>query len=639
MAATWHFKKKRPDDKIRDPILGEFFATDAIRNAAEALVREGIQNSLDAKLSAADSVRIRIFLARDEHALTGTQVSGYFRGAWSHFHADRNGLREPPKETDSCPFLVFEDFQTCGLRGDVEQWDEEIAVQNLFFYFFRAESRTSKSAEDRGRWGVGKYVFPRASRANSFFGVTVRSDDRKRLLMGQAVLKHHKIGSESYRPDGDFGELGTNGLVLPLSDAAFIDQFSRNFHVARRADESGLSIVVPWVDPEITRQSLIEAVARGYFYPILTGGLVVEVITPADGPLLIDDSTLVEAARSLGDGAAELIALIELGDWASTRKPREVFVLKEPLANRAPKWSEALIPEELIKPMRDALQRGERLAIKVPLTVREKGKTPQQTFFHVFLVRGGNESGRPVFIREGIIVSDIRPQGSRARGIRSLVIVEDRALATMLGDSENPAHTQWQKASSNFEGKYVYGPSCLDFVVKSVAEIVWILSAHEREKDVTLLVDIFSLPTVIEVEPEPAPEPKPKPEPGPVTPPVPPLPPPTPPRFVVQKVAGGFRISEGKGVTVPLSLDIRAACDVRRGNPFSKYDAADFDLATLPIKLDPAPEGLAIISRSGNRIDAIVRDAKFSLTVVGFDERRDVIVNARAKEKSDDTET
>lgn len=44
----WHFVKYRPDETTRDPIVGEFFSTDAIENPAQALVREGIQNTLDA---------------------------------------------------------------------------------------------------------------------------------------------------------------------------------------------------------------------------------------------------------------------------------------------------------------------------------------------------------------------------------------------------------------------------------------------------------------------------------------------------------------------------------------------------------------------------------------------------------------
>ena len=61
MAEQWHFIQPKPGDKNREPVPGEFFATDAISNPAEALVREGIQDSLDAGLGA--MVRVRIYVA------------------------------------------------------------------------------------------------------------------------------------------------------------------------------------------------------------------------------------------------------------------------------------------------------------------------------------------------------------------------------------------------------------------------------------------------------------------------------------------------------------------------------------------------------------------------------------------------
>ena len=56
----WRFKHKQPDDTTRDPISSEFFSTEAIRNAAQTLVRAGVQNSLDARV-AGGRARIRMF--------------------------------------------------------------------------------------------------------------------------------------------------------------------------------------------------------------------------------------------------------------------------------------------------------------------------------------------------------------------------------------------------------------------------------------------------------------------------------------------------------------------------------------------------------------------------------------------------
>ena len=79
--------------------------------------------------------------------------------------------------------------------------------------------------------------------------------------------------------------------------------------------------------------------------------------------------------------------------------------------------------------------------------------------------------------------------------MRALVVVEDSPLATLLGDSENPAHTQWQRESSHFKNKYTYGPSYIEFVIGSVAAIVRAIVETEQEIDPTLLTDFFPLPS------------------------------------------------------------------------------------------------------------------------------------------------
>ncbi len=93
----------------------------------------------------------------------------------------------------------------------------------------------------------------------------------------------------------------------------------------------------------------------------------------------------------------------------------------------------------------------------MPVIVRPQKGSSIESFFDVYLLRDEQyNDGRALFVREGIMISDIR--ASRTRKVRALVVVEDEALATLLGDSENPAHTQWQKDSSNYKGKYIYGP-------------------------------------------------------------------------------------------------------------------------------------------------------------------------------------
>jgi hypothetical protein len=625
----WHFREHRPGDPTRDPIVGEFFSTDAITNPAEALVREGIQNSLDAGRPS-KPIRIRLALRNEKRGLAPAAAKSWFEGAWSHFHASGNGLQEPPSEEEPCQFLVFEDFGTSGLSGDPEQAFDRPGSRNNFFYFFRAEGRSAKGESDRGRWGVGKHVFPRSSRASSFFGMTVRAEDSRRLLMGRSILKSHALGGRHFTPDGYLGHLRDDGLVLPLDSRTELERFASDFDL-HRGDEPGLSIVVPFIDREFREDHLISGVIRDYFYPILQGNLSVIVDSRA-GEVEINAQTLVDVALSLnGEQAGDLLNLVDLAEWYVSRGRSEVVDLLAADANR-PEWSRSLIPPDAIANLRLRLDKGERVSVRSRLTVRKKGNEPRLSHFDVCLKQDGHESGRPVFMREGIIISDVK--APRTRGVRALVFVEDKPLATLLGDSENPAHTQWQRDSSNFRGKYVYGKSFIEFVSRAPYEIVTSLRADEETEDRSLLLDLFSLPTVKSDLPRP--EPRPERDKGGESETDRETIEPRRKRFRIQRVAGGFSVTRGDaGTRPPTSLRIRVAYDVRRGQPLKKYDPADFRLDRGPIRFDPPLEGMVITSARENEIHAAVTGPDFRLTVVGFDERRDLFVQVTMTEGSD----
>ena len=227
MKLTWHFSKVNPRFKNREATQGEFFANDT---ELRAFVREAVQNSLDARRPGFNGpVSIRIFVSGDKSSLSPETSKRYFKGGWDHFQAEGNGLREVPGRDEPCRFITYEDSGTTGLTGDIDQYHEVADVRNPFYYFFRAEGQSNKLETGRGRWGLGKFVFPRSSRIRTFFAVTVRHDDGQRLLVGQSILRSHHVESKSYTPDGWFGEKpDKNEASLPVSDQDFIEQFEED---------------------------------------------------------------------------------------------------------------------------------------------------------------------------------------------------------------------------------------------------------------------------------------------------------------------------------------------------------------------------------------------------------------------------
>ena len=82
---AWHFRAMDPGEVHVDPVHDEFFKA---QDLADALVRESIQNSLDARLARSRSpVRVRFRFATGTHALHADAVRQYFDGLETHLHA------------------------------------------------------------------------------------------------------------------------------------------------------------------------------------------------------------------------------------------------------------------------------------------------------------------------------------------------------------------------------------------------------------------------------------------------------------------------------------------------------------------------------------------------------------------------
>ena len=83
-APAWIFVKRPPMAKQRDPIQGEFFNTDSITTAADEVVREAVQNTLDAKSEKSGGVRVRFYVSGSEGALPAAEAGAYFAGFSGH---------------------------------------------------------------------------------------------------------------------------------------------------------------------------------------------------------------------------------------------------------------------------------------------------------------------------------------------------------------------------------------------------------------------------------------------------------------------------------------------------------------------------------------------------------------------------
>lgn len=627
MSCSWRFTPYRPGDRARESQVEKFFRNDSSTRAT-AVVREGIQNSLDAIIDGVETVHVRIRLGETSAEL----VAPYADGLFEHLRAPENRLKlhTPPEPGHPVRYLTFEDFNTRGLEGNPEQWEPKPQCDNPFFNFFRGEGVTGKSEGKRGRHGVGKMVFTVASRAHCIFGVTSTQTDGNPLLMGTSTLWQHHLHGRPYHPDGWFGEAKSvdgNELVVPVRDQKFIMRFCTTFGLERES-LPGLSIVVPWLDDGFTPQDLLRAVVDGFFWSVIQGGLTVELI--AEGvTLIVDRNTIDGCIERIDEGWQDVRGNVGLARWAISLKEGEIPTSLPP-QNRTPKWTPDILPDDLLAKLRSALETRGRAALKVPTHVMPKRAGRLLTWFHIYLSRDDScDEGAVRFIRRGLIIVDQRPKRVPA-GYRALVVVEHEILSKFLGDAENPAHTQW--LSENVRADYSFQKATIDFVVDSVPVILRALAGQQKQADPTLLLDLFYVAKP-ESPTEPARRRKPKEKPAGGESDEPDVKPQgKPKRFRIERRDNGFVIAPGDAdAERPRYLDVRAAYGVRRGNAFKKYRPADFRLDQSPISIDV--QGAKIITASENRLVVQIVSDDFRLHVTGFDTNRDLHLDPKVRDE------
>lgn len=643
MSVLWSFEEHSKKAIKRDPFEAEFFTGEEEDEAAfgrtDSLVRETIQNSLDAQNPEHKGpIELRFAIRKGKHAIVASTAKQFLGDLAPHLNALNNDVISQTFGQSSIPYLVIEDFGTRGLRGD-PNWDSlELTKEGReqdFFWFWRNVGRSGKGGTNLGRWGLGKTVFQATSAINTIFGLTVRAFDGRKLLMGQAITKIHAIGEKNFVPEGFFCDPKKSGdLQMPFEGSDVLTDFEKSFDV-QRGNKSGLSIVIPFPSDRLKAKEIARSVIVHFFIPILKNRLVVRISETGEPDVEISaESIRTESAKfqwkvkKLDRNRPQ--PPFELAEWAlKSQKDGSLTTIVGHTDKGMPQWAEKIFATGQLEALRNRFDSGERIAVRVPLSLERKDGNLENTFFDVFIERDADlPRSEDHFVRDGMTISDISTLSGP--GIRGLLMVDDAKLSALLGDAEGPAHTKWETGEARPDLSYkVSWKRRVTFVRNGIVKLLDLLAKPPEDLSEDWLMDIFSLEDPSkpgpkdkkslkrkkkQEDPPPVPDPKVESERK---------------SFSIIDLADGFRIkgsSEGK---LPKAITVRVAYDIPSGNPFSEshYSPLDFRFdkqSTEGPKI--AFNGLEIKTKGTNSLEIEPKVSDFELQVTGFDVNRDVVV-------------
>jgi hypothetical protein len=614
----WHFSPQ-PNDQVETEITQrDQFNNDDV-DISETIVREAIQNSLDAGVDDPCRVKVTFSWVDQNDGLSKSFFKNLFDCQTKHALAA--GLEVDSVDFENPTALVIEDFGTCGLTGSVNKWDN-----NNFCDFWRRHGKSHKTGKSRGRWGLGKLVYSQASQVGVFFGVTRRNPDNEIYLMGQTVLNLHTVDGIRYPPHAFFADVENEEdvglrMTVPLKDQELVGQFASNFSL-KRLDNPGLSVIIPFPNEAFNLAKMIEVAIGNYFYPLITGQLV----------LVFDDIEITAAnVRELAKQYAsnrfhQVDILFDFIEDAYRAEQADRLELKPSWMDDR-KLDEDDFDAETLEEIRDRFAKGELVGLYLPVVVKPKNSPDKPTGFSVYIKRPAELTrGFDLYVRGGLTLPKEAKFGDR-RALGAM-IAEEETICAFLGDAENAAHTIWTTNTEKLRKNYRSSQALATVIKKSVIQLYDLLAEVTEEVDEDALQNFFWFEEPEEGKRKRKRKKPKKPDPIPAIDRAKPL-------IHLNKVEGGFTLTNTDDFTddkLPHEVKVEIAYEVAKGNAFKKYNPLDFKLGgRSEIKCTANTDNVEVISSKHNIMELEIKKLPFRLSVRGFDSNRDLKINVRQR--------
>lgn len=573
----WKFFKYPEEQKRRDSSSEKHFTGLRIN---ESLIRESIQNSLDAVKDDSEPVKINMSFIE----LNKGDCIQYIQGLEQHYQASyQKSLRVGEK----IRFLILEDFNTTGLEGE-----------NATDFFKNDNRRSGIDNSSSGSHGIGKVVFYLASQFRFFFAFSVYQNEC--VFEGSCDFKTHTLEDAEYFEDGTL-------KLCHEEDKNFIEA------LFTRTQEHGLSIAIPFPDDDLKIEKLEDTVAKEYYYPVINGKLIVKL-----GGKNIDEGYILAHQED----KQQLIA-----DYMTTTEDQYLSV---DVGEKYIGKNEFLDSQQVQQIISRIESNDGGVVIRFNLAVKLKTtRTDKNGYLELLISRKTEPEDEEFhFWRENLLIKNALARKKSSKHYTVIVIIQgkDNALSHVLRALENPSHTKWEdkNPSDKIKNEYQYIGDLVRFVKQLPNKVINSITSSDIKLDSNFFSDYFpdtSARGRISNEGQTSGDTgDPKPSNG------------------VSNINLVYRENRNKnGFILFLSdigkqndiskLSITIAYETNKGNPFGNYDIRDFDLQeNINIEL----KGGRQIEKTANRLLCQIKDKDdFKITLSGFDPNRELKIDAK----------
>ena len=469
---SWKRALVQPNEREDENVGEEFFNDVDTLDEISSLVRESMQNSIDAVLNHESPVTVRFTVGKQTPKLN----KEYFGEILPHVSQSLHKNLIPSLDIES-KFLVIEDFNTKGLGGSISSIRPSESSQKKYgsnYWFFEWKSgETNKVTGSRGSWGIGKAVLSAASRLKTILVYSEREEsscpeeNTQGILFGHSILKYATVDGERLRPYRNWmTEKVINGqkIHVPSSELSEVQKFTKDWRVSRKPRKLGTSIVIPFVKDSINVKRLVQCIIQDYFVAILDGVVVCEVVDESDQLLELNSKNLIglieemdeEGLTSATKSKEELVGFCRMY-LNRMEKKTEKIKIKSPF-DSINDWASIRFSDDEKHKFQIDIEQGRCVEFEVETQVPTSrvGIMRKDSFFVLFSKFPNDGISKTLFTRKGIMIPEAH-RDSRIPSLLSMVIIEEgetSELHEMLKLSEGPAHKNWTPKGDKVNALY-----------------------------------------------------------------------------------------------------------------------------------------------------------------------------------------
>ena len=659
----WRFEVKTPTEPNSNSGVYEHFTDGEV----EALVREVIQNSIDANVSGGvTKVHFTFGKAkndfRDKHfagkLLSHLNMKKSLRdGDFTTFQKMKDRF-DDGKWDNELDYLLVEDFGTSGLSGNHNamsstEYDSKgnpLEVNNRFqkFHWDWGGNDDEHGEGSGGAWGYGKAALTLASKIKTIMSLSTRNvieDDDTTLeqtLFGLSLISPHADISAKPKPI-DYRMYGYYCInpekdILPhssnLHGMTYLEDFKKEVNITRKCsiDERGLSVLIPWPKKVFTPESILCSVINNYSYALQNGLLEVKITASSGKSSTIQKTNVLTFIKEdkFGwekDEQSSLLDLNELLNCAET--PLKLTIPDKAKHNITP-ILDALTDDqkkEWSEYFNDPSSKGmKNVRVTLPLEIDETGKIEHGTFQTTF--KNKLESSRTFFQRHVIrVMEPERNQNYKQPNTIALTEIKNdknNALHKFLRKAEPPSHMKWEVNGNKKTRKWTTPRNILDFVQRFVPKFIsyfktsasgdpvatgWATFSSKGNQKKKAFPKIPKVPSSLKKSKWP---------------------------LDMTKIVNGMKFTKPTGstkITKGTKIKIEAALSYSKGDDFSNWEKSDFEMANLTVEVNGVTEtapGIPELTFSDNHvIFEVDKPGELEIKISGFN--KDMEWNGRSK--------